>query len=179
MGRSQVSDRRCAPVADAPAVAGGLACGARTMAPQSSRLPSAPWSQLAPRSPPGRVSIGSQVCPLVLPQEGMLPGMKVCELRRPVSKLRRARWRGCGRGGVIITRSAVHSPGPYFLLRHGYDDRCRDLPPEGSKPALNDRMLLVAKRRIDSDEPAYDGQRSELRFDSEPGLDRREMGIEL
>ena len=40
-------------------------------------------------------------------------------------------------------------------------------------------MLLVAQRRIDDGEPAYDGQRSELRFDSQPVLDRREIGIEL
>ena len=109
-------------------------------------------------------------------------GTEFCEL---ISETRPARWRGCGRGGVIITRSAVHSPGPYFrlhhgLCRHGCDDRLRHLLPEGPKQALNDRMLLVAEcRRIDCGEPAYDGQRSDLRLDRKPVLDRQEIRIEL
>ncbi len=82
------------------------------------------WDTVGSRDIPrgsaeAKVLFGLQYWLCVLPQEGMLPGMKVCELRRPVSKLRRARWRGCGRGGEIITRSAVHSPGPYFLQLHG------------------------------------------------------------
>ena len=45
------------PAANAPAVAGELVCGARTMAPQSSRRLSALQSQLAPRSPPDRQAV--------------------------------------------------------------------------------------------------------------------------
>ena len=41
-------------------------------------------------------------------------------------------------------------------------------------------MLLVAEcRRIDCGEPAYDGQRSDLRLDRKPVLDRQEIRIEL
>jgi hypothetical protein len=110
----------------------------------------------------------------------MLPGTKVYELPQTGLEPRPARWRGCGRGGVLITRSAVHSLGPYFIHGHGYDGCLRHLPPEGPKQALNDRMLLVAEhRRIDRGEPAHDGQCSELRLDGEPVLDGREMGIEL
>ena len=80
----------------------------------------------------------------------MLPGMKVYELPQTGLEPRPVRWRGCGRGGVLITRSAVHSLGPHFIHGHGYDGCLRHLPPEGPKQALNDRMLLVAEhRRID------------------------------
>ena len=110
----------------------------------------------------------------------MLPGMKVYELPQTGLEPRPARWRGCGRGGVLITRSAVHSLGPYFIRGHGYDGCLRHLPPEGPKQALNDRMLLVAKHRgINRGEPVHDGQCRELRLDGEPVLDGREMGIEL
>ncbi|WP_157681667.1 hypothetical protein [Bradyrhizobium sp. ORS 285] len=81
---------------------------------------------------------------------------------------------------MLITRSAVHSPGPYFVDGHGYDGCLRHFPPEGPKQALDDGILLVAERQgINGGEPAHDGQCSELRLDGEPALDRREMGIEL
>jgi hypothetical protein len=56
--------------------------------------------------------------PLVLPQEGMLPGMKVRGLAARPTLAWPASWRDCGRGGVIITRSAVHRPGPHARRRY-------------------------------------------------------------
>jgi hypothetical protein len=68
-------------------------------------------ADLVDLAPQAQHNDGGEICMPVVPHEGMLPGMKGLRTGHQTSLGDEpARWRGCcGRGGVIITRSAVRS----------------------------------------------------------------------